>query len=631
MRFPRVGPALIIPAMTKRLLRSGIAALALTCALPAAALLLAAPASAICDPDQCQPPPPPEHTYSATMSVAPPARGLVTGTDAGGNVVIACGVGSIVLWPGTPPYPVTYTNCSVTDSQTTYSSIYPTTEWPSYTLTWQATQFSGADGYLVTWNGGCTGPATAGCAVVNGAPTTTVSVGFTDVQAPSVAFSVGSRVARGSQLISATYDNSGDTVTTAWSIAHVAADGTATTVQTGSGQSITLGDLPAGALRVALRGTDPSGNVATTTQTTTFVTSLAVTSQPLPALARSVSLAFGSDDEAYVPNDAAHRQCRAYPTGGTPAAWGGCTTATTFAPSLTDGDWTLQAQETDSFGYSGLTTQTTTIDATPPGLTISSGPAEGATVSSATTAIGFAITEPHLAAVTCAVDAGTAVACTSPFNVTGYRNGAHSVTVTATDAVGNTTDVVRHFTAAVTTTLTPLATNATVTVSYGHAARLSVSVRPVSATGTVRFVNAANGALLCTATVSGGVASCSTSPTLSVGTRAVTASYSGGYSPSSTSMKLVVTKAATKVRVASTISARHGSSVTVHAYGLPAGARGTVSVYRGTTRLCQAAVSSGGAYCTFVAPAKGSYLLSVRYSGDSHYRASSASTTLAVS
>jgi hypothetical protein len=617
--------------MTKRLLRPAIAALALACALPAAALVLAGPAAAICDPDQCQPPPPPEHTYSATLTIAPPARGLVTGTAADGTVVLACGTGSIVLWPGTPPYPVTYTNCSLTDSQTTYSLIYPTTDWPSYTLSWQPTQFSTADGYVATWNGGCSGSATAPCGVVNGAPSTNVGVTLTDVQPPSVAFTLGSRVARGSQLSAYTSDNSGDSVTTSWSIAHVAPDGTATTVQTGAGQTVTLGDLPAGQLRVSVRATDPSGNVRMSSQTTTFVTSLTVTSQPLPALARSVELDFGSDDEDYVPNDAAHRQCRAYPTGGTAGAWGACTTATTFAPSLADGDWTLQAQETDSFGYSGLTTQTTTIDATAPVVAITSGPAEGATVRYATTAVGFTITEAHPANVTCALDAGAAVACTSPFTARGYHNGAHSVTITATDALGNATTVVRHFTAAVTTTLTPRTTNATVTVSYGHAARLSVAVRPASATGTVRFVNSANGALLCKATVSAGVATCSTSPTLSVGTRAVTASYSGGYSPSSTALTLVVTKAATKVRVASTVSAHHGSSVTVHAYGLPSGAKGTVSVYRGTTRLCQAAVSGGGAYCTFVAPATGSYPLSVRYSGDSHYRASSASTTLAVS
>ncbi|WP_363320434.1 DNRLRE domain-containing protein [Pseudonocardia sp.] len=73
-------------------------------------------------------------------------------------------------------------------------------------------------------------------------------------------------------------------------------------------------------------------------------------------------------------------------------------------------------------------------DTTPPDTVIGSGPAASSTATSATFA--FSSSEGG-STFTCAVNGGTAVACTSPLQLTGMAPGSYSLAVRATDAAGN--------------------------------------------------------------------------------------------------------------------------------------------------------------------------------------------------
>ncbi|HXV92068.1 MAG TPA: DNRLRE domain-containing protein, partial [Pseudonocardia sp.] len=73
-------------------------------------------------------------------------------------------------------------------------------------------------------------------------------------------------------------------------------------------------------------------------------------------------------------------------------------------------------------------------DTTPPDTVIGSGPA--ATTTSTSASFTFSSTEPG-STFTCAVNGGTAAACTSPLEITGMAPGSYTLSVTARDAAGN--------------------------------------------------------------------------------------------------------------------------------------------------------------------------------------------------
>jgi len=77
-----------------------------------------------------------------------------------------------------------------------------------------------------------------------------------------------------------------------------------------------------------------------------------------------------------------------------------------------------------------------TTDSTPPTASFTSGPADGATIGSATPTFGFKSSEPG-STFECRVDAGAFKACTSPFKTAHLSNGGHSFSVRATDVTGN--------------------------------------------------------------------------------------------------------------------------------------------------------------------------------------------------
>jgi 5'-nucleotidase len=304
-------------------------------------------------------------------------------------------------------------------------------------------------------------------------------------------------------------------------------------------------------------------------------------------------------------------QCRAS-SAGSATAWTPCTAADGYAPDLPGGAWDLTVQAIGAEGVTQQMTRHTVVDRTAPTITFGAGPAEKATIHTAATQLGFTSTDANPGPSSCTVDGSPRPSCISPIALSGMGNGAHAVTVTSTDAAGNTATATRHFTVALATTLTA----GNVTATYGHAAALTARISPAGATGTVVFTAA--GRTLCTAKLVAGVARCSAAAGLVAGRYSVTARYSGPYAASTTGFGLTVAKAAPRMTVrAASPTVRHGRSETITASGLPAG---RVTVTRGSRTLCRAAVVRGTARCTFrVALPAGRYVLTVRYAGNANY------------
>lgn len=142
---------------------------------------------------------------------------------------------------------------------------------------------------------------------------------------------------------------------------------------------------------------------------------------------------------------------------------------------LAGGSHTFRVRSIDSVGNVDPTpaTQTWTVDATPPETTITSGPANGATVTAAPT---FAFSSEPSATFQCSVDGGGFAACTSPFTPT-LSDGARSFAVRAVDAVGNLdpTPATRSFTIdstppTVSITSGPSGTVGTASATFGFSA-----------------------------------------------------------------------------------------------------------------------------------------------------------------
>jgi predicted phage tail protein len=120
------------------------------------------------------------------------------------------------------------------------------------------------------------------------------------------------------------------------------------------------------------------------------------------------------------------------------------------APALTDGAHAVSVKAIDGAGNeSAVAARNFTVDTVAPRTTITSGPQNGATISTASTMFAFTADEPGTV-FDCRVDAGDWQACISPYGIASLANGAHSFTVRATDGAQNTGDpAARSFTVAV--------------------------------------------------------------------------------------------------------------------------------------------------------------------------------------
>ena len=104
-----------------------------------------------------------------------------------------------------------------------------------------------------------------------------------------------------------------------------------------------------------------------------------------------------------------------------------------------DGESQIRAVAVDDAGRESLCSRPLAYvaDAAGPTTTIDSGPAEGATVSSATVDFGFSSPDTDLRTFRCRLDSGAFSSCTPPKQYTGLADGKHTFTVGAVDRAGN--------------------------------------------------------------------------------------------------------------------------------------------------------------------------------------------------
>jgi hypothetical protein len=121
------------------------------------------------------------------------------------------------------------------------------------------------------------------------------------------------------------------------------------------------------------------------------------------------------------------------------ASFMSCGTGKTYW-SMTDGSHTFKVEAIDPAKNTGTPVSWTwTVDATKPTATITSGPADPSSLSSAT--FTFTASESGVA-FTCQLDSGAATTCTSPAVYNGITAGRHSFKVYGTDLVGNKSSTV---------------------------------------------------------------------------------------------------------------------------------------------------------------------------------------------
>jgi hypothetical protein len=129
------------------------------------------------------------------------------------------------------------------------------------------------------------------------------------------------------------------------------------------------------------------------------------------------------------------------------AAFASCTSPFVPAAALSDGSHTFQVRALNGAGVDPTPASATfVVDTVPPVVNIAS-PAAGALLNSSTVSVAFTATDASaITSQTCAIDGGAPSVCTSPKVYTGLSEGAHVVTLVATDAAGNSAAASRTFT-----------------------------------------------------------------------------------------------------------------------------------------------------------------------------------------
>ena len=206
--------------------------------------------------------------------------------------------------------------------------------------------------------------------------------------------------------------------------------------------------------------------------------------------------------------------------------------------------------------------------------------------------------------------------------------GTYNICLTATNSAG-TNNPPFAFTLTVNgkATTTSASVNPS-TVNPGSNDTLSATVTPSAATGTVTFTS--GGTTLCSASLSSGSASCSTSISLPTGANTVTAAYAGTttYAGSSGTATLIVAKYTPTVVVSGKLNAASSSiTFTATANGSGPTPTGTItwSANRGTCVVANGgALSSGQNSCTISSvSSQHSYTATASYSGDTNYNTAS--------
>jgi uncharacterized repeat protein (TIGR01451 family) len=177
------------------------------------------------------------------------------------------------------------------------------------------------------------------------------------------------------------------------------------------------------AYRVGLTDKSVASNLTTTVVDRTRPVTTITVAPPNPTNQQSATFQFSASEPATF-------QCRL--DGG---AFSACTSPHALT-GLAEGSHTFEVFATDLAGNVELTpaSYTWTVDLTPPVVTLTSTPPAITNATSAT--VAFTVTGGAVT-VECRLDTGSFAPCTSPFSMTGLGDGAHTVTVRATDAAGN--------------------------------------------------------------------------------------------------------------------------------------------------------------------------------------------------
>ena len=299
---------------------------------------------------------------------------------------------------------------------------------------------------------------------------------------------------------------------------------------------------------------------------------------------------------------------------------------------VSQGCHTVHVRAWDNMGYgSGDNTYgPVCYDTIPPHTTDSlSGTKSGSTYVSAVT-VTLSASDPSpgsgVANTVYQVDGGGVFTYSSPFAVSSA--GVNSVTFHSTDVAGNAEgtesasfSITSHTTTGLTTSANPAASGSSVKFTASVVASLSGTP-----TGTVTFKDGAT--VLATKTLSGGVATFSTT-TLTVGSHAITATYNGAtYFVGSTSGTITeVIKNATKTTLASSVNpsafgqtVKFTATITSSAAGTISG---TVTFKNGTATLGTSTVSGGLAtFSTSTLTVSAGHSITAIYSGNTSFAAS---------
>jgi hypothetical protein len=509
--------------------------------------------------------------------------------------------------------------CSVTDSQTTLDTQGPpaASSWPTYTLT-----ATGPAGYTPQWTGCDAVDAQHRCVVANDdwVLGTVVSVAWVDVTPPVVTFTPPAKVGPSSYLQATAIDAAGPIAHYYWS-----ADGGG---YVPAGSSYSAGWMSSGTHTLSVYAVDSAGLMSTTVSGTFVMDkSVSLTLGDLPTYvdgSAPTTLTFSTDGD--VPSDGSHRTCTL--DGG---AAGPCTTPTSFTlpADASEGTHELSVTVLDDVSNLATGSRTVYVDRTVPTVQITGGPEEGGTLTTGATDVTFTAQDVALAGVTCAIDAQAPADCGTAglVHLGDLPDGAHSVTITATDWVGHTTTVVRHFTRA---HLAPVMSVTATPATYGESSTFTVTL-PAGATGTITIKSGQ--VELCAAQVHDGAGSCSAGEDLGAGSHALTAVYSGDgtYASGSQGFDATWAKAATTTAAhpGKAVTRRHHAVLLVATVTQPAPGKVVFSEHGHT--LCSAKVIRGTAACsTSTKLPAGVHKVLARYSGSANYLASQARTSFRI-
>ncbi|MEA2311153.1 MAG: large repetitive protein [Solirubrobacteraceae bacterium] len=306
--------------------------------------------------------------------------------------------------------------------------------------TWTLSAEAPPAGFAATWDG-CTSPTDTSCVASAGSSrlgeaTATVTLTWTDVQAPTVTFIQPAKIGPSHDSVSATAtDNSSSALSFDWTV-----DGAPSGVHDAT---LDLSGLAAGGHEIGVAATDGT-NLSDAIVRKVLVdrsANVSVTAPPAFTSAATLPLAFTRD------TDVVSTLCAV--NGKSPVA---CSPG--FSPidaSSKDGTYSTVVAVTDDVGNAKSAPAVSfVLDRTLPALAFTDGPAEGQQVVTPNVAMTFSQTELNPKSLACSLD-GQGVPC-SPGNavaLNGLSNGSHAFAVTAVDKALNARTITRTFGVAV--------------------------------------------------------------------------------------------------------------------------------------------------------------------------------------